>query len=633
MGIGIYGIGVSGLSAAQAGLVTTGHNIANANTPGFHRQQVVQSGALAQFTGAGAFGQGVEVDTVRRVYSDFLERETNRAQAHASYYAAYSGQLEKIDNLLSDPSAGLAPALQHFFEGVHDVASNPGSVSSRQAMLAAGSTLALRFQALQAQLEDSSRSVDAQIKTTVSSVNAYAREIASLNSRISMAQINPNQPPNDLIDERDQLISELNKLIGTSVVQQADGTVNVSIGSGQGLVVGNQAFGLAAIPDADVPNRLQVAFVVGSTMVPLQRNVLSGGSLGAVLAFRAGPLTEAQNELGRIAAGLAHTFNAQHRLGQDLLGNLGGDFFTPVQPVVTPRVSPVNTGTAAIGATVANATQLTASDYRLVYTGANYELTRLSDNVTTVYAALPQTVDGMTIALTAGAPAAGDSFLIEPTHYAARDFGLAITDAARIAAAAPIRGGSSANNTGTGVISAGVVNPPLNANLQQPVTITFTSATTFDVTGVGTGNPVGVAYTSGGNITYNGWTVRITGSPAAGDTFTVVPNTGGTSDNRNAALLADLQVTNTLNGGTASYQAAYAQLTSLLGNTAREMQIAADAQETIALRTRETQQAMSGINLDEEAANLLRYQQAYQASGKVIQIASTLFETILDIGR
>jgi len=175
------------------------------------------------------------------------------------------------------------------------------------------------------------------------------------------------------------------------------------------------------------------------------------------------------------------------------------------------------------------------------------------------------------------------------------------------------------------------VNTPLDPNIQQPVTITFTSPTTFDVTGVGTGNPAGVAFTPGADITYNGWTVQISGTPRTGDVFTVVPNTGGTADNRNASALADLQVKNTLAGGTATYQGSYAQLTSALGNTAREMQIAADAHDTIAVRAREREQALSGVNLDEEAANLLRYQQAYQAAGKVIQIASTLFDTLLDL--
>jgi flagellar hook-associated protein 1 FlgK len=629
MGNGIFGIGLSGLVAAQAGLVTTGHNISNANTPGFHRQQVLQSNAPGQLTGAGYFGSGVQVDTVRRAYSEFLQWETIRAESQQSYYTTYNTALDKIDNLLGDSCAGLAPALQKFFEGVHELASNPGSVASRQTMLSAGSTLALRFQALQTQLEDSSQSVNAQIQSTVSAVNGYAKEIASLNGRISLAQTNPGQPPNDLIDKRDQLISELNKLIGTSVVQQADGTVNVSIGSGQGLIVGQQAFSLQAIPEAEAPERLQVAFVVGNSTVPLPNAVLTQGSLGAVLAFRAGPLTDTENELGRIAAGLAQTFNAQHRLGQDLLGGLGGDFFVPAQPTVVPR--PANAGNAVVNASIADATVLTASDYRLVYTGANYQLTRLRDNVTTVYAALPQTVDGVTIQLAAGAPVAGDSFLIEPTRYGARDFSVAISAPALIAAAAPVRGGSSPSNNGSGVITPGVVNTPLDPNIQQPVTITFTSPTTFDVTGVGTGNPAGVAFTPGADITYNGWTVQISGTPRTGDVFTVVPNTGGTADNRNASALADLQVKNTLAGGTATYQGSYAQLTSALGNTAREMQIAADAQDTIAVRAREREQALSGVNLDEEAANLLRYQQAYQAAGKVIQIASTLFDTLLDL--
>ena len=629
MGIGIFGIGISGLSAAQAGLVTTGHNISNANTAGFHRQQVLQSNSPGQLTGAGFFGTGVQVDSVRRAYSDFLEWETTRAEGQQSYYSTYNTQLEKIDNLLGDSSAGLAPALQNFFQGVHELASNPGSVASRQAMLSAGSTLALRFQALQSQLEDSNQSINSQIQSTVVSVNGYAKEIASLNSRISVAQGNPSQPPNDLMDKRDQLISELNKLIGTSVVQQPDGTVNVSIGSGQGLVIGQQAFTLQAIPEADEPSRLQVAFVVGNSTVPLPNSVLTQGSLGAVLAFRDGPLTDTENELGRIAAGLTQTFNAQHRLGQDLLGGLGGDFFIPEKPTVIPR--PTNAGNANVTATIADATVLTASDYRLVYTGANYQLTRLRDNVTTVYAALPQTVDGVTIQLAAGAPAAGDSFLIEPTRYGARDFGVAISDPALLAAAAPMRGGSSVTNIGSGVITPGVVNTPLDPNIQQPVTIKFTSATTFDVTGVGTGNPIGVAFTPGADITYNGWTVQISGTPATGDVFTVVPNTGGSADNRNASLLADLQVKNTLAGGTSTYQAAYAQLTSSVGNNAREMQIASDAQDTIAVRARDRQQSLSGVNLDEEAANLLRYQQAYQAAGKVIQVASTMFDTILNL--
>lgn len=629
MGNGLFGIGISGLNAAQAGLVTTGHNIANASTPGFHRQQVVQSNATPQYTGAGFIGSGVQLDTVRRAYSEFLDGQSSRAQAQASYYTTYSAQIGQIDNILSDPAAGLAPQLEAFFAGVNEVAAHPASVPSRQALLSAGSTLAARFQALDNRFVEMNRGVNAQLDSTVSAVNAYAREIGALNGRIIGARADPNQAPNDLLDTRDELIGRLNELVGATTVAQSDGSVTVAVGNGQSLVVGSRAFQLATVSSAEVPDQRDVAYLAGATTVTLTPSTLTGGSLGALLAFRAGALTDARNELGRIAAGLAQSFNAQHRLGQDINGNPGGDFFTLSQGSVSPHTS--NTGSAALSATITSASALTASDYRLMYTGGAYQLTRMSDGTTTSYATLPQTVDGVAIALTGGTPAAGDSYLIEPTRNSARNFNLALTNPGAIAAAAPMRTASAAGNSGTATISAGVVNGPIDANVRQPVSIVFTSATTFDVTGTGTGNPVGVAYTSGANVTYNGWTVSLSGTPVAGDTFTIGPNTNGVADNRNIGLLGDLQVANILSGGTASYQASYAQLTSSVGNTARDMKISSEAQETIALRSREVQQSLSGVNLDEEAANLLRYQQAYQASAKVLQVASTLFDTILSI--
>ena len=626
----LFGIGISGLAAAQAGLVTTGHNIANANTPGFHRQQVLQSNTTPVFNGAGFIGQGVTVDTVRRVYDSFLDAQANRADAQASYYAAFNGQIAQIDSLLSDPQAGLAPQLQAFFASVHDVATNPSSVPSRQAMISSANALASRFQALDNRLVEINSGVNAQLESTVSSVNAYAREIASINQRIGATGANPAQPPNDLLDKREELVSQLNKLVGATTVVQPDGNVSVTIGSGQALVVGTQAFSLGTTQSAEVPGQLDVTYQTGTASVVLGPTTLTGGSLGALLAFRSSTLVDAQNQLGRIAAGLAETFNAQHVLGQDLVGGMGGNFFAPPQATVTQHAA--NTGTATIGASIASATALTSSNYRLTYNAGNYQLTRLSDNTTTTYASLPQTVDGVTIAVSGGAIANGDSFLIEPTRYAAKNLNVALSDPTRIAAAAPMRSSSSTANLGTGKISDGVVNPPLNANLQQPVTITFTAAGTFDVTGTGTGNPTGVAYTSGGSISYNGWTVQITGTPRAGDTFTIGPTTNGPADSRNAGRLASLQTSNTLLGGTASYQAAYGQLTSSVGNTAAEMEIASAAQDTIAQRSREQQQSLSGVNLDEEAANLLRYQQAYQASSKVIEVAQNMFESILRLG-
>ncbi len=402
------------------------------------------------------------------------------------------------------------------------------------------------------------------------------------------------------------------------------------MGSGQSLVVGQEFFRLSAVSSPDVPEQIDVAYGVGGGSVLLSPNALSGGSLGALLAFRADALTDTRNQLGRIAAGLQLTFNEQHRLGQDLRGGAGTDFFSPPKAAVSARTD--NNGSADLTATLVDADALVASDYRITFSAGNYRVTRLSDGNTTNFAGLPQTVDGVTLQLAGGVPADGDSFLVEPGRYVARNMSVAIHDTSLIAAAAPMRTGSGAANTGTASVNQGTVAAPLDANVQQPVTITFTSPTTFSVTGVGTGNPVGLAYTSGDDISYNGWTVKISGTPAAGDTFRVEPNTNGTADNRNALALAQLQTTNTLAGGTSSFQGAYGQLTGFIGNTTREMNIASKAQEAIAARAVEAQQSVSGVNLDEEAANLMRYQQAYQASAKTIQVATVLFDTILSLG-
>ena len=631
MATGIFGVAVSGLNAAQAGLVTTGHNIANANTPGYHRQSIVQGTEIPLLTGSGFFGQGVNVNNILRAYSEFLDGQVMRSEARAGYLSAYGTQLSQIDSMLADPAAGLSPSLQEFFQAVHDVAANPASVPSRQALLSSGDALISRFRAMNDRLTELFDSVNTQLTSTVNSINVYAREIASLNNRIVIAQSNVNQPPNDLLDQRDQLVAELNKLAGTTSVRQGDGTINVFIGSGQSLVAGAQSFTLSVAPSPDDPTQLEVAYRLGGSTALLPAGSIQSGSLGGLLAFRREALYEAQNSLGRIAAGLARTFNEQHQLGQDLGGSLGGLFFAEPQPAVTARST--NTGTAVIGAALTDPAALSTSSYRLSHDGSNYQLTRLSDNTTTSYATLPQTVDGVTFSLASGTPSAGDTFLIEPTRHAARDIAMAITDTSRIAAAAPISTAAALANTGSAAISAGVVNapPPPSANLQQPVTITFTGAGTFDVSGTGTGNPTGLAYTSGGSITYNGWTVQITGTPNAGDTFTIRPNSGGTADNRNAMLLAGLQVRNTLAGGTASYQGAYSQLTSGMGNAARQIEISGQAQQSLTEHAQQTQQSLSGVNLDEEAANLIRYQQAYQASGKMIEIASRLFDTLLGV--
>ena len=633
MSSGIYNIGITGLNAAQAGLLTTGHNITNANTAGYHRQTIQQSAATPLLTGSGFLGQGVQVDTVLRSYSQFLDSQLGQSQAQASFFSTYHTQLSQIDNVVADTSAGVSPALQEFFAAAHAVATNPADVPSRQSLVSAGAALTSRFNSLASRFDELRSGINSQLTSTVGEINSYAQQLGALNGRIILAQQNPNQPPNDLFDQRDAVVAKLNELVGATATPQSDGSINVFIGNGQNLVVGRQVMTLAVAPAVDDPQRLEIGYNVGGSTVLLNQTNLQSGVIGGLLAFRANDLDAAQNALGRVAVGLAQTFNDQHRLGQDLNGALGGNFFAAPSPVVIAQST--NAPGSTVTASIASAGALTTSDYRLSYNAGVYSVTRLSDNTVTNFAGLPQTVDGVTITLSAGALSNGDSFLIEPTRNAARAIGMAITDAAKVAAAAPIRTLAAGANTGSGTVAAGTVNapPPPNANLQNAVTVTFTGAGTFNVTGAGTGNPVGVAYTAGGNVTYNGWTIQINGSPAAGDVFTVSTNSGGVADGRNALLLTGLQTQNSLAAGTTTLQGAYSQMVSMIGTKTQQIDVASHAQNTLVDQATQAQQSLSGVNLDEEAANLLRYQQAYQASGKVIQIASTLFQTILDLGR
>lgn len=656
MGNSIFGIGVSALNAAQVGLATAEHNIANANTPGFNRQEVGLTVRQAQFTGAGFIGQGVDVTTVKRVYSEFLGRQVLQEQGLSSQLNTYYAQIQQIDNMVADPNSGLSPAIQEFFGAVNNVANSPESLPARQGMISSANYLTSRFQSLNQRLIDMNGSVNSQIGYSVTQINSYAKQISALNQNIVVAQAANGQPPNDLMDQRDQLVTQLNQEIKASVVKQKDGSFSVFVGNGQPLVVGVQPFNLTTQMSATDPTKLDVAYTYfnGAT-TPIQQSSLQGGNLGGLLAFRDEALTNTQNALGRVAMVVAGTFNQQHQLGQDLNGVLGTNFFVQPVPLVSANTS--NSGGGVVSTTVTSAaayTALTGSDYSLKFDGTNYTLTRLTDSAVvfngTAAALLAAPVDGLTINVST-APAAGDSFLIRPTVNGARDVTPALSDPAKIAAATPVRTNAALANLGTGKISAATVNQPSSVaplmpvtpnpahpltdlNLQQPVTIRFTSATTFDVTGTGVGLPAtGVAYTPGANISYNGWTMQISGTPEISDTFTVGPNTNAKTDSSNALLLAGLQIQNTMAGGTTSYQGAYSQLVSYVGNKTRELEVTSKAQATMVEQSVSAQQSFSGVNLDEEAANLLRYQRAYQAAGKALQIANTMFDTILSLGK
>ena len=637
MGNSILDIGISGLLTAQSQLLTTSHNISNASTPGYKRQQVMLSTNTPQSSGAGFFGSGVHSTTVQRIYSQFLVSQSLQVQTKSQALDSYASQIKQLDNMLGDSTSGLSPTLQNFFSAIQDVATNPSVIPSRQAMISNAEALVARFQSMDQRMSQIREGINNQITSTVVDINSLANQIAEINHQITVAEgAAGGQPANDMQDQRDELISQLNKLVNADTVRQSDGTVNVYVGNGQALVVGSQTLSFKAIVSPDNPESLTIALVIGNNTVQLPEDQITGGSLNGILTFRSVTLDSAQNALGRIALSLAQTFNAQHQLGADLNGDMGDDFFTLPSPKVISALS--NNPTSNITVGVSDYSVLTTSDYQFSYDGTNYTLTRSSDNtsVSTTVApsgASPLTLDGLSV--TGAAILANERFRVQPTINGAKDIAVNITDTTKIAAAGPNRTNAALTNTGTGKISAGTVDPlPLDSNLQQPLTITFHTPYDgqYDVTGIGTGLPTtNQAYTAGADISLNGYTFQISGSPAAGDVFTIAPNHNGSSDNRNALLLGVLQTKNTLENGTASYQSAYGQLVSQIGNKSRELEVTSKAQANLLTQTENTMQSVSGVNLDEEAANLMRFQQAYQASSKIIEMSNKLFDSILRI--
>ncbi len=540
MATNILTIGQSALAAAQVGISVTGHNIANAATPGYSRQEVIQSAALAQDFGYGYIGQGTVVSNIRRIYSDLLAQQLNTAQSTSSATSTYAAHMAQIDNMLADPAAGLSPSIQKFFSSIQALSSNPGDAATRQAMLSSANSLVGRFQSLGDRLNEIRDAFNNELATNTQQVTGYAAKIAQLNDVISKAVgANKDNLHNDLMDQRDQLVAEMSKLVKTTVNAQDDGSYNLFIGNGLPLVVGSKSYGLTTVRSTKDTGRVEVAYV--SNMVkPLGDSMLSGGAIGGLLQFRTGSLDNIQNQLGQIATVLTQTFNAQHSLGYDANGNIGGNLFN----VPTPDVfgDAANSGSATLSVNISSTSVLTSSDYQLKYDGTNYTITRLSDNSSQSFGSLPQTLDGLTFN---GSMSAGDSFLVEPTRNAATKLSVAISDINKIAAA--------------------------------------------DIS-------------------------------------------GGNGNNRNALLLAGLQTMGTLNNGSATYENAFGQLVSFVGNKTNELKVNSAAEQTLLAQATAAQQSESGVNLDEEATNLLRYQQAYQAAGKLMQVASSLFDLLLTIG-
>ncbi len=658
MASNILSIGQSALSAAQVGMSTTGHNIANASTPGYNRQVVQQGSVAGQNLGYGFIGKGTEVTAVKRVYNEFLNTQVISANTNKSQLNTYHTQIQRINNMMADPATGLSPALQDFFSSVQDLTTDPSGAAARQSLLSSAEAMTGRFHSLSGQLAEMSQGVNDQIAASVSSINGYASQIASLNQAIEKAQAGGNgQTANDLLDQRDQAMADLSAEVRVNVIKQGE-SYHVFIGNGQPLVVNERAMPLQAIGSATDPKRMQVAYQGQGSLTPLPESVFAGGgALGALLDFRAHSLDATQNELGRIATVLGKTFNDQHRLGQDLDGNLGRDFFkvTPTQVSSSAR----NTGNAELTADISNAYALTGSDYRLQYApdanslDEHYLLVQLPDG-TPERMSLATAGEKMGLQLDmTGTLGTGDEFLIRPTVNGAALLEVAIRNKNDIAAAVPVRTATGNGNIGTGTITAPTVdftgNLPGGGNPAQPdVTLSYdaqsktfsgfppgatVTLTGSDGTNIISQNNGAIPYVDGAIIAVNGISFTISGKPADGDTFEIKANIGGTGDAGNMLALGNLQTSKLMDGHTSTYQGAYSRLVNTVGNKTRELEATSMAATKMHTQAVNAQQAQSGVNLDEEATNLLRYQQAYQAAAKMMQTANQMFDTLLSITR
>ncbi len=621
----MLGTGLSGLRAMQRALDTTAHNISNVSTDGYSRQRVDFTTRTPQSFGGNWVGNGVDAAAVRRVYDQYVSQQARQSGGNLARLEAFSTQAARLDDMLGDTSNGIGASLQSFTDALNEVSSTPSSVPARQVLLSQGQALVERLKNYDSRLREMDADVNTRISGEARDISQLATDIAKLNENISSATAGTGQPPNDLLDQRDKLIDQLSSKIGVSVVAEGDSTLNIFVGNGQPLVLGNTASQLTTAPDAIDPERLTLALKTPAGTVDLTRAV-SGGTVGGLVDYRREMLDPARNDLGRITLAVANQMNNQHREGMDLNGNLGGDFFNVGNVGTTDALA--NTGSAQLTVTRTSIGALTSNDYVLLNTGAGYTLRNKETGAPVAFTgtgtvADPILFDGLSLVVGAGSNS-GDQYVIHPTRDVITGLSVAITDPSRIAAAAPIRAAAATTNAGTGKISTGEVIDATNANLLTTTNIVFTSASTYSVNG----GP-NVAYTAGSDINVNGWRVQISGAPATGDSFSVRNNAGAVGDNRNAFALADALKAGVLDNGTTSVASAVERLTSDVGLATRSAQNSRDAAQSVNESDVAARDAISGVNLDEEAANMLRFQQAYQANAQIISIAGQMFDTLL----
>jgi flagellar hook-associated protein 1 FlgK len=651
-------IGISGLLSSQSAITTASNNIANVNTEGYSRQFVDFSARQPNFIGGNFIGTGAEASNVKRVFDELALFDLRASISNFNSLDTYVTQADRVDRIVADPTTGLSPAIQGFFDAMQAVADEPQSSATRQAALSQTDLLIERFEILNSQLVGQRISINEEISNVAGQISVIGRNIADINADIVFAKGRSanGAEPNDLLDKRDNLINQLSALVSVSTVEENDGALNVFIGNGQTLVIGVTSNTIQASPDPADPFAVRLEFVDAGTVTPVSNDIV-GGKIGGLINYTNDLLQPALNRLNLVALGISDAINQQHQIGVDLNGALGGNFFTDINTALAEqgRVIPSteNAGSANITMTIDDVNALRVNDYRLSYSlGTNtFTITDATNNTVIdsfVNPGLPSSYTnaslGFTLNLNSGVLADGDNFKLAPTRGAIDNLDRELNDVTQLAAGFPINARTSSANTGSASIVGSTVTDTNTAafsipgNLNPPIRLEFTSATTYDVINNTTNAVIsgGVVYDP--NQTNNmlsqaglnlGYEIQISGAADAGDVFSVAYNSSGRGDNRNALAMAGKQTENLLNQGTSTLQEAYGLLVSEVGTRTNENRISLSASQSL-LRQNETRlEEVSGVNLDEEAAKLIRFQQSYQAAARIITTSQVIFDTLI----
>ncbi|MGH8219256.1 MAG: flagellar hook-associated protein FlgK [Steroidobacteraceae bacterium] len=629
---------VSGLLAFQQALDVTSNNVANAATPGYNAESANFAERPGQAMANGYIGGGVDVASITRAYNALLAQQVNASQGSYSSFNTLASQAAQVDNMLSDSSTGLTATLQSFVNSLQTLSTSPNSTASGQAVLSQAQALVQQLTSYGSQVSQAGSQVESEIGSSVTQINTLAGEIAALNGQVANGLAASGQTPNQLMDQRDQLINQLSQYVGISTTAESNGAVDVYIGTGQALVTGSTAAKLTTLQNAYDASVSDIGLTSGKSTVDITGQI-TGGSLGGLLAARSQVLDPAQNALGQLSAALTTLMNQQQQSGMDATGAAGKPMFALGGVQVSGNVNNGGSASLAVGRT--DLASLTTDDYILSYTGgAANGGWQLEDQTTgqpvamtgTGVAGDPLQAAGISI-VASGTPAAGDSFLIQPTAGATAGLSLLLKSPAQIASASLVQASPASGNTGTGTIGSAAVTDPSTWMPGSIYTVSFTSPTQYQVfSGSPPSGPAVTSgtYTSGQPISFAGEQLTLTGAPAAGDTFTVQPNNAAnTGDNSNLLAMVSVLAASTMNGGTTSLSGAANGLVSRIGTLTQQAQSDASAQQSVNQSATDSLNNADGVNLDQEAALMVQYQQAYQACAQMIQASNQMFNSLM----